>query len=93
MIRMGTGYVVHNTTEELVDLYLKDCIRQAQVCSCDRCQADIAALALNQLPTHYVATTTGDAYVRMNAMSTQSQADIITAIMTAAQLVKERPNH
>lgn len=93
MIPIETTFTVHNTTEDLVELYLDDCIRQAGACSCARCRADIKALALNELPTKYVATKVGNTYVRMNAMGTQSQADIITAIISAARVVREHPNH
>jgi len=89
----GENIVSKNLSEDLVDLYLDSCLRSVDVCGCDRCRADIRALALNAMPPHYVVTDLGDAYVRLDAMSVQSQADIITAIMNAINMVKSRPRH
>jgi competence protein ComFB len=85
--------VSKNLSEDLVDMYLDGCIRSAEICACERCRADIRALALNAMPPQYVVTDLGDAYVRLNAMSVQSQADIIIAIMNAINIVKKDPRH
>ena len=84
---------IRNITEDVVDIYLDDCIKKAGVCGCPRCRADILALALNSLPPHYAATNTGPVYVRLGAMSPQSQADILTAIMNAIHVVEGKPHH
>ena len=90
---MDNSFVSKNISEDLIDIYLGSCLRSSDVCTCDRCQADIRAYSLNAMPAHYVVTDLGDAYVRLDAMSTQSQADIITIIMNAIKVVKENPRH
>ena len=90
---MNEDFVSKNISEELIDIQLDSCIRSSDVCNCARCRADIRALALNAMPAHYVVTHLGDAYVRLDAMSTQSQADIITIIMNAINVVKKNPRH
>jgi competence protein ComFB len=90
---MGDNFVSKNLSEELMELHLDGCIHSSNVCGCERCRADIRALTLNALPPHYVVTDLGDAYVRLEGMSTQSQADIITAIMKAINVVKKNPRH
>lgn len=82
-----------NLMEELVDIYIDDCIDDAGMCDCPQCRADVRAYALNHLPPRYVVTTAGDIYVRVNAMTTQAQANIITAIMKGINLVKRNPRH
>ncbi len=88
-----SNIISRNVSEDLVDLYLDDCIEKSGMCSCERCKADARALALNQLPAHYVVTTVGNAYIRANATSVQSQADIITAIMSGINVVRLSPKH
>lgn len=90
---MANNFVSKNISEDMVDIQLDSCIRSSDVCKCDRCKADIRAMALNSMPAHYVVTDLGDAYVRLDAMSTQSQADILTAILIAINVVKANPRH
>ena len=86
-------YEVRNVSEDIVDIYLDSCIKSADVCGCARCKADIKAYALNKFPPHYVVTELGDAITRTKTLSTQFQADIITAIMHGILLVKQNPRH
>ena len=90
---MSDNFVSTNISEDLIDIHLEGCIRSSGVCLCERCRADIRALALNYMPPRYVVTDLGDAYVRLDGMSTQSQADIITFIMQAIDVVKKNPRH
>lgn len=82
-----------NLSEDLIDIYLNDCLKNSGICTCDRCRADVRAYALNNMPAHYVVTELGDAFVRVDAMSVQSQADIVTAITLGINRVKEHPRH
>jgi competence protein ComFB len=86
-------FQVKNVSEDLVDFYLQECMERAQVCTCERCIADVTAFALNQLPPRYVVTTVGSAFARARAMSTQSKADIIKAITSGINLVRNDPRH
>ncbi|MCL1975740.1 MAG: late competence development ComFB family protein [Firmicutes bacterium] len=90
---MKDDFVSKNISEDLLDLHLNTCLNSSNVCVCERCRADIRALALNAMQPHYVVTELGDAYVRLEAMTTQSQADIITAIIQAINIVKQNPRH
>lgn len=90
---MGQEIFSRNVMEDMVDFFLEDCIEKSGVCKCERCREDIRAFALNQLPPKYVVTTTGNAFVRLSAMSTQSQADLITAIMNGIRQVQASPRH
>ena len=87
------GFIVKNVSEDLVDMYLEGCIKSFDMCSCARCYADVRAFALNNFPPHYVVTDLGEALVLANVMSTQFEADIITAITNAIVKVKSSPRH
>lgn len=62
-------------------------------CSCERCKLDLAAIALNHLPTSYVVTTEGEVLLRTSALKQQFKIDIIRAVTEAIKVVSERPHH
>ena len=86
-------FEIRNVSEDLVDMYLEECIKNSGMCTCARCRADVRAFALNNFPPRYVVTEFGDALTRALALSTQFQADIITAIMRGVLLVRDNPRH
>jgi len=85
--------VSKNLMEEVVDILLDDCVERARACVCAQCRGDIRAYALNHLPPKYVVSTRGDIFSRVNAVASQSKADIITAIMQGIRVVTENPRH
>jgi competence protein ComFB len=83
-----------NCMEELVMQKLDVVINaNPNVCNCQRCRYDIAALALNSLPTHYVATETGETYAKIKSMDQQFHVDVVSAITQAIKTVKTKPHH
>ena len=62
-------------------------------CMCPQCRSDIAAHALNHLPPRYVVTRAGGAISKADSLRIQHHTDVRTAIMLAAQVVKEFPRH
>lgn len=85
--------VSKNLMEELVDMLIDDYIRDVGMCTCEQCRADVRAFALNHLPPRYVVSTGGGIFVRVNALTNQSQADIATAIMKGIRVVMQNPRH
>lgn len=65
----------------------------SNVCSCEKCRYDIAAMALNILPARYVVTTKGETYTKIKAQEQQFVVDIITAITAGIDIVKNHPHH
>lgn len=54
-----------NVVEKLVWEKLEEVLAyKPEMCSCDKCKADIAAYALNRLDTRYVASPEGELYAR-----------------------------
>ena len=83
-----------NYMEKLVMEKL-DIVIQANptMCTCQRCQYDIAALALNALPTRYVVTSTGETYTKISSLDQQFHVDVVSALTQAIKIVKKQPHH
>ncbi len=82
-----------NILEDLVTYKLDELMQAADMCSCDRCRADVLAFALNKLPSRYVSSNNGDIYARFQSLDFQMQANITTAILNAIEVVKKTPHH
>ena len=63
------------------------------VCGCEQCRHDIAAMALTILPARYVVTPKGETYTRIKALEQQFTVNIITALTEGIQIVKKHPHH
>lgn len=83
-----------NYMEELVWEHLDQVLAlYPHVCRCERCRYDMAALALNRLPVHYVVTEQGKTYTKAHTLEQQFATDIITAITQAVEQVSRMPHH
>lgn len=85
--------VLKNFMEELVLDRMKGILADVDMCTCEKCLMDVAAIALNNLPPKYVVTEQGRVYSKVNFMGCQYDADVISAIMQAAAQVKKQPRH
>lgn len=63
------------------------------VCKCQKCKLDIAAIALNALSPKYVVTEIGELLGRANNSNIQFEADVITEVTKAIDVVKNSPHH
>lgn len=83
-----------NYMEDLVMQQLDNliCVNK-NVCDCEKCRYDIAAMALTILPARYVVTAKGETYTRIKAQEQQFVVDIITAITAGIDIVKNHPHH
>ena len=84
---------IKNYMEEVVNMLLDDILKDLNVCKCNKCKMDIAAMALNDLPAKYIVTEKGELYSKINALRQQFEVDVISAIAKAAVLVKRSPRH
>lgn len=83
-----------NFMEDLVLQRLDEVISShTNICRCEKCRLDIAALALNFLPPRYIVTTQGETYSRISALEQQFNVDILTALSHAVQIVSGKPHH
>jgi competence protein ComFB len=79
--------------EEIVFGQMKEVLADINMCTCEKCLLDIAAIALNDLPPKYVVTKKGELYSKINTLGQQFEVDVVSAITKAAVLVKRRPRH
>lgn len=83
-----------NVAEILVNETINEILRaNKDICSCSRCRLDLAAIALNNLPTKYVVTTEGEVFKRTDALKQQFKVDIIRALTEALKIVIAHPHH
>lgn len=84
---------IKNYMEEVVFNQMKEILTDMNVCTCEKCLLDIAAIALNTLPPKYVVTEKGMLYSKVDSLGQQFDVDVIAAITRAAVIVKRSPRH
>ncbi|RCX09299.1 competence protein ComFB [Anaerobacterium chartisolvens] len=84
---------IKNYMEEIVFNQMKEVLSDINVCSCEKCVMDIAAIALNALPPKYIVTEKGELFSKIDSLKQQFEVDVISAITRAAVLVKRNPRH
>lgn len=62
-------------------------------CTCGICKNDVLALALNRLPTRYIANDKGRMIMQATMMDEQLLADVLREIAKAAAVVSAKPSH
>lgn len=85
--------VVKNYMEEIVLENLDKVIESCGGCQCEICRMDIMAVALNLLPTKYIATEKGQLYSKVSMLQQQFEVDVVSAIARAVDIVKKNPRH
>ncbi len=74
----------------IIDKLLQD---NPNMCNCEKCRADMAAIALNNLPPKYIVTEKGELYSKLQEMETQFEVDIIREVSKAIEKVAREPHH
>ncbi|WP_427339181.1 late competence development ComFB family protein [Caloranaerobacter sp. DY30410] len=64
-----------------------------QVCKCEKCKLDIAAIALNNLPSRYIVTKKGEVFAKVDGMQVQFDVDVLKEVTKAIEIVSKRPKH
>lgn len=85
--------VLKNYMETLVENKIDELIKDNNVCTCDRCKADIMAIALNNLHPKYVVTKEGECYAKLSSYEIQNAVDVISSITLAIDIVSKTPRH
>lgn len=85
---------LHNLMENEVHFTLEKVLNKFnEYCHCDKCKLDISAIALNSLDPKYVVTDEGYAYSKANNLNNQFNADVLTAVTKAIEIVGKNPRH
>lgn len=82
-----------NYMEEVVFNMMEAVLKQVKHCPCKKCMADIAALALNDLPPRYIVSEDKEVYLKVKQLEQQFEVDATTAIIKAAVIVNKNPRH
>lgn len=90
-VRNAMEMVVKSSLAEIMQH--KESYGVEDVCTCERCQLDVMALALNKLAPRYVVCDQGEAYARTSALDQQFKVDTLFAVLSAVQTVHKNPRH
>lgn len=82
-----------NIMEDVVEDQFDAMKDSLDCCTCEQCRSDIIAYALNQLPSKYVVSQTGELISKLHNLERQKVTDVRRYLIEAAQLVKENPRH
>lgn len=88
-------YHIFNVMEHLVEEITDEMFNMPNVdmCICDRCKADVIALALNHLSPKYVVSEKGRVFSELENCTFQMRAEVLTEVIKAMEKVKENPSH
>lgn len=87
-------YHMLNVVEKVLErARLRDQMKRYDVCTCSRCYADVMALCLTALPPKYVVVDGTPTAPIIGYYESRNRARIITEVMKACILVKEKPRH
>jgi len=78
--------VVKDELPRLIDL-------RKDVCTCENCQLDIIAYALNQLPPKYVVSERGHVHTKIDFVEIQHETDVTRVILQGINTIGKRPRH
>lgn len=88
-IKIAYVNVMQILVEENVDKYMK----MFGLCSCPRCRADVAALALTNLIPQYIVTPENELSFRMVIYENRYSAEVTAQILRACKIVSDSPRH
>ena len=87
------GSVFLNVMEYLVEERLEKYVKLFGLCSCQRCLADVRALALSRLPAKYVVLPASAVKPMLSLYQAKWEATIIAQVIQACKSVMENPRH
>ena len=82
--------VIESMVWEAMDSVLE---QKPGICRCEKCRADIAAYALNQLNPHYAASKLGEVLVKTGSLDRDMNVAILVALTEAMEKVGANPRH
>lgn len=82
--------LMEKEVERVVNKILKE---RKDICNCNKCRLDIAAIALNNLKPKYVVTEKGGLYGKLDTLNYQFDVDLTKEVTKAIDIVKDKPLH
>lgn len=93
MLSNNNNFYLKNQMEDVVFLIMDEVLKDKNICKCNRCRMDIAAIALSHLPPKYVVTHEGEVYAKTDLLSGQFRTDVIIELLKAIEIVSKSPHH
>lgn len=87
------AYAYLNVMEQVVKDKVPQYSNMFDVCSCDRCVADITALTLTNLPSKYMVVTPDSVSPLLNYYSNRFSQQVTVELTKACAVVKANPHH
>lgn len=87
------GSVFLNVMELLVEERLEKYVKLFGLCNCQRCLADVRALALSRLPAKYVVLPASSATPMLSLYQAKFDSMVIAQVIQACKTVMESPRH
>lgn len=87
------GSVFLNVMEYLVEERLEKYVKLFGLCSCQRCLADVRALALSRLPAKYVVLPSSSVTPMLSLYQAKFDSMVIAEVIQACKSVMENPRH
>lgn len=84
---------IKNYMEDVVAHKTDDLLKIMNICKCEKCRADIMAIALNKLPPKYVVTDKGELFSKVRELEQQFEVDVEMEVIKAAVFVGKNPRH
>ncbi|MDU1412129.1 MAG: late competence development ComFB family protein [Clostridium sp.] len=84
-----------NFAEDQVLAILKRTLKDyPDICTCEKCLDDMAALVLNSVKPKYVVSETGKIYTSaLNEVNKQEEIFILSQVIQAIETVSKNPRH
>lgn len=84
-----------NIVEKLVWSKVDEVLdHKPEMCRCEKCRSDVAALALNKLAPRYVASKEGEVWARAaKELDREFEIEVVIALTEAAEIVAANPKH
>lgn len=86
-------YTYLNVMEKIVEDQVGYFMKQLDVCTCDRCVADVKALSLTYLPSKYIVTARSTVAPLLNFYTNKFIGQVTVELTKACRTVKEFPHH
>ncbi len=79
--------------EEIVDDLKASYIKKFKMCDCQRCQSDVKAYALTNLPAKYVVLSKSTLTPMMGFYNSRYATDVKSKLIVACKVVSDSPRH
>ena len=87
------SYIILNVMETLVDMFALEYMEKFKICTCDRCLADVKALALTKVSGKYVVVDKDAQQAMINFYEKKFKSDVIVELTKACITIDENPHH